>query len=369
MITRQDLIEDAQRVQSLIKGTMTKSDYVEHGEYSTGPLYDKFDGLYELREQAEIEDSHITSGQRKSKDELLDAIHDLKDELGRAPKREEMIEQGSVSEDPFRRVFGTWSAAVKEAGYEPYRPNKYNSETKIYTCEYCGEERGERISQNNNQENWFCSDSCKDEWQSENIVGENHHQYNRVSTECDWCGSPKEVIPAVFERRDNIFCNLDCAGSWWSENRVGENNPTWEGGPVKVTCEGCGGTERVKSARVEGFRFCSYSCEGDVRKVEMRGEGNPNFNPDSVDEFGPNWAEQREKCLERDGHECVDCGGTSEQHKQLYGTDLIAHHVQPRRLFVTDGELDWEAANKLSNLRTVCHECHGKWEGWPVAPQ
>jgi hypothetical protein len=188
MVTRQDLIEDAQRVQSVVEGAMTKQDYGEHGEYSVSSLYRLFDGMDELRDLAGIDGSDIVRGRKFSREKLLDAIHDLKEELGRVPKREEMLEQGSVSEGPFRRVFGTWGDAVIEAGYEPHRPNKYNVEKKLYTCTWCGTQEEQKVSENEDQNNWFCQRPCKHEWQAENVVGENHHQYDRVSTECDWCG-------------------------------------------------------------------------------------------------------------------------------------------------------------------------------------
>lgn len=161
---------------------------------------------------------------------------------------------------------------------------------------------------------------------------------------------------------------MKCSGKYWSENRVGGNHPRYSGGNVEMTCDGCGDTYEVNPANVEKARFCSYSCLGDVRMVEMRGEKNTNFNPDLVDEYGPNWHEQRRKCLKRDNYKCIDCDATQEQHNDVYGCDLIVHHVTPRRRFVTDGELDWESANRLSNLRTVCHPCHGRWEGIPVVP-
>lgn len=368
MITQEDLIEDAQRVQSIVEGAMTKSDYQEHGKYSTGPIYNKFDGIGELRDLAGIDDSNITKGRKFSREKLLNAIHELKDDLGRVPKRDEMIEQGNVSEEPFRRVFGTWGDAVIEAGYEPYRPNKHNVDKKLYTCEWCGTQEKRKVSQNKNQENWYCSEECNDEWLSENRVGEDHPQYDRVSTECDWCGNPKEVKPSVFEKRDHNFCGGGCAGNWWSENRVGENHPRWAGGPVGMECEVCGDIKQVKRANTEKFRTCSRSCHGDIRQEEMRGESNPNWVPDSTDYYGENWLEQRRKRIDRDGYQCIDCGQTREQHKEEYGVDLIVHHVIPRRRFNTGEELDWQSANRLTNLRTVCHECHGKWEGIPVAP-
>lgn len=86
-------------------------------------------------------------------------------------------------------------------------------------------------------------------------------------------------------------------------------------------------------------------------------------------EYGPNWSEQRRKALERDTPEdgdepvCQRCGMTDSTHKAEYGSALYVHHITPRREFVdATGEYDYEAANRLENLITVCCECHTVWE-------
>lgn len=54
-----------------------------------------------------------------SKQNLLEEIKRLRDELGRVPTRREMQEIGEYSHTTYRRRFGSWNEAVKLAGFEP----------------------------------------------------------------------------------------------------------------------------------------------------------------------------------------------------------------------------------------------------------
>ncbi|MFO7683451.1 MAG: Zn-binding domain-containing protein, partial [Chloroflexota bacterium] len=75
-------------------------------------------------------------------------------------------------------------------------------------------------------------------------------------------------------------------------------------------------------------------------------------------DYGPNWQQQREKALERDGYRCRMCGAAGD------GVVLHVHHKRPFREFsyvkgVNENYLD---ANKLENLVTLCPGCHRQAE-------
>jgi predicted HNH restriction endonuclease len=87
--------------------------------------------------------------------------------------------------------------------------------------------------------------------------------------------------------------------------------------------------------------------------------------------YGPNWQEQKEKRLEKDGDECVVCGMDAEEHIDKFNNAIHVHHIQPLRSFKAENgvyDIDYEEANKLENLITLCHKCHKKWEGVPLRP-
>lgn len=74
-------------------------------------------------------------------------------------------------------------------------------------------------------------------------------------------------------------------------------------------------------------------------------------------QYGPNWPEQREKRLGKDDWECQGCGMTNTEHEKVDGQGLHVHHRTKRRKFE-----DYEEANRVENLVSLCRECHVEWE-------
>lgn len=101
---------------------------------------------------------------------------------------------------------------------------------------------------------------------------------------------------------------------------------------------------------------------------DISGENHPRWDPDKIRKYGPNWQEQREKRIEKDRGECSVCGMGRGEHKEKYGWDITVHHIIPRSSFVEDGVFDYERANRVDNLVTLCKKHHGSWEGIPLRP-
>jgi DEAD/DEAH box helicase domain-containing protein len=76
-------------------------------------------------------------------------------------------------------------------------------------------------------------------------------------------------------------------------------------------------------------------------------------------DYGPNWQEQRQKTLERDGQRCRTCGATARP-----GAGLHVHHIRPFRDYgYIPGKNDaYKVANQLENLVTLCASCHRRAE-------
>jgi len=74
---------------------------------------------------------------------------------------------------------------------------------------------------------------------------------------------------------------------------------------------------------------------------------------------GPNWEQQRNLVLERDGHRCRHCGAPERPDRTH-----DVHHVQPFRTFgYVRGQNDHHReANRLENLVTLCRSCHQRVE-------
>jgi DNA-binding CsgD family transcriptional regulator len=106
-------------------------------------------------------------------------------------------------------------------------------------------------------------------------------------------------------------------------------------------------------------------------ELRLAGSDSPHWKGGTVKNYGPNYLEQREKALRRDGYRCVVCGITNEGHKQTFGRALSCHHIKPIREYKDEYEAPewWEKANVLENLVTLCDSHHRDWEGIPLRPE
>jgi DEAD/DEAH box helicase domain-containing protein len=80
----------------------------------------------------------------------------------------------------------------------------------------------------------------------------------------------------------------------------------------------------------------------------LREEGLWNNDPN---DYGPDWAAQREAARARDAHRCQVCGAPESAQAHH------VHHVVPFRSFASSLQ-----ANHLSNLVTLCPRCHQRAE-------
>jgi DEAD/DEAH box helicase domain-containing protein len=74
-------------------------------------------------------------------------------------------------------------------------------------------------------------------------------------------------------------------------------------------------------------------------------------------DYGPDWQETRQKVRARDQFTCQVCGAPER------GREHDVHHKIPFRTFRTEsGTIERARANQVSNLVTLCRECHRKVE-------
>ncbi len=96
---------------------------------------------------------------------------------------------------------------------------------------------------------------------------------------------------------------------------------------------------------------------GDDVVTALRNEGDWTIAP--ILSYGPNWSSQRQKARERDGYRCRNCG-----QPELPAREHDVHHLRPFRTFdYRPGEnANFITANRLSNLITLCPDCHRRVE-------
>ena len=142
---------------------------------------------------------------------------------------------------------------------------------------------------------------------------------------CQECGQefePKDKSPSHLRRNPPRYCSRGCGRKW---RKNGE----------QVPCTQCGTSvyRRKSHLALTVLPFCGSSCYGKWQKSHQK-----ETRTDLAE-----WRRQRPLALERDCHQCQDCG---EDQKRL-----VVHHIQERAPRQPDN-------HALDNLVTLCDSCH-----------
>lgn len=208
-----------------------------------------------------------------------------------------------------------------------------------------------------------------------------HHRPLRGETrQCVVCRAEFHLYPSTLANpaRTGEFCSKKCYGVRMSERQRGVSpspaahaaaaaaHARTRGVPrkpvIERACVRCAapfvvprGTGALLRAR---RRYCGKECWY-AHLREQPGLG-PTWRGGVEPYYGPNWDYQARLARERDAHTCQDCGATRRRPQ------LDVHHITPRRSYSRD---DFERANDLSNLITLCKACHSARERALDAPQ
>lgn len=167
-----------------------------------------------------------------------------------------------------------------------------------------------------------------------------------VSVTCEQCGKEQSVRPA--RAKTYRFCSYKCAGEWRKVAFQGENNPKWQDGHIREkVCAGCGVRFSLRLGQpittFKNQKFCSKPC-ADKGGLRYYGEDNVRWNPNARRRVREgkhsSWARA---VISRDGAQCQKCGARE--------VELHAHHIKPYHDFP---EFRWDIDNGL----TLCAPCH-----------
>lgn len=224
-------------------------------------------------------------------------------------------------------------------------------------CRNCGSTIRRNKNWAESTDNHFCSMDCLSD-------------HGRVDVTCPGCGDVASKKKSTVENSENNFCSHSCRSVYNARIYNTEDPESKE----LVECDQCGDEYEKYSYRVGRYsrQFCSKQCKYDFYSESgwYSGENAPNWAGGITRfRYGRNWQTQRKRRLESDNYECVVCSMTNETHKSRYSKSLHVHHIIPRSKFMTDDEFDYERANRLDNLVTLCHPHHKEWEGIPLRPQ
>ncbi|QOS10746.1 uncharacterized protein HfgLR_02990 [Haloferax gibbonsii] len=293
-------------------------------------------------ETPEAKGGHKRGHQLKiSREELLSELRRLADVSGRAPTMKMMDEYGAYSSGCVRQRFGTWGDALREIGLSPN--TRYN----------------------------IPSDEVKEDIRS-------------VAAKL---GGPPTALEYGEQGDFSVTLAQNLFGSWNEalfsaglepqfEYRIPENVLLDE---IRTLVETLGKVPTATDMNEYG-RF-SHRCYFDrwdgwqaavraagYEPIGRSGPANGNWKADSKDErryYGPNWETQRAKALERDSYMCQTpgCDWSQTAHREAFGNGLHVHHIEPLSSFEDRGNnVDFEQANRLKNLVTVCVQHHHLWE-------
>ena len=242
------------------------------------------------------------------------------------------------------------------------------------SCAQCGSKVIRTIRQDRAPANYFCNMACKHAHYREHATGASNPNFGKrrgATLTCKACGVEFYRYPSYLTKpgRTNEFCSMNCTRQRKSEIHTGKvNSPEtrakisaarlgvkqpWRAKPPwELVCSYCDrtyylsrGGHAEKDMKVR--KFCNYAC------VVAYRQKNPdwcaaNYRGGAYLAYGRNWNSQSKQARERDSHTCQECGAQSRRPL------LDVHHIVSRRLF---GE-DFESANALTNLVTLCRPCH-----------
>lgn len=112
-IDRDELIDALQTLAANLGHAPTRREMAENGRYSPTPYYRVFGSWNSALEAADIPIKHR---QKISDEQLLSELQDVADQLGHVPREKDMNREGKFSATTYRRRFGSFLDARAKAG-------------------------------------------------------------------------------------------------------------------------------------------------------------------------------------------------------------------------------------------------------------
>lgn len=129
-LSRDELIQELHRLEQELAKVPSANEMNEKGKYSVAPYYRQFDSWNAALEAAEYH-SHQTPKQW-SRAELIAELKRVARDCGRSPTTEDMTDYGDASPNTYREYFGSWSEALQAAGFDPRANGVRISEQKLH---------------------------------------------------------------------------------------------------------------------------------------------------------------------------------------------------------------------------------------------
>lgn len=115
------LLDELQRLADELDRTPRKRDMNAHGEFSAPTFQKRFGSWSAAIEEAGLEAHGSGRHSDPTDDDLRAELRRLADDLGDAPTKADMNEHGAYSYAVYNSRFDSWAEAVRQAGLEPQR--------------------------------------------------------------------------------------------------------------------------------------------------------------------------------------------------------------------------------------------------------
>lgn len=138
--TKDDLLDEVQRLATELDRTPTATDMNESGEYWASYYQEEFGGWNNAVREAGLEPNQP---RKISNNDLLNEIRRLARKLNRTPTKKEMNELGEYYGRSYQDRFGSWSEAIRQAGLEPNQKiSSFEFRKRPDKCPLCGTDSG-----------------------------------------------------------------------------------------------------------------------------------------------------------------------------------------------------------------------------------
>lgn len=142
-----DLLDEIRRLADELGESPISNDMIEFGKYSLHPYKRAFGSWTDALEEAGFEKNSGVRGKKLDDDDLLEDIRRLSDELGRTPRVDDIQKHGNYSRNVYYDRFGSWNDAVEAAGFEPNEhPDKIPREDLLDDIRRIGDELDKKPS-------------------------------------------------------------------------------------------------------------------------------------------------------------------------------------------------------------------------------
>jgi hypothetical protein len=139
---REKLLAELQRIDDECETLPSMDDVAELSNFPLEAYVAEFGSYPAALDAAGLETEIFTRGSAASNEKLIRDLQAFAEELGHRPSRKEMDERGPHSGGTYYNRFGSWNAAIEEAGFDVWEPESIPDEELLAALRDLGDPPG-----------------------------------------------------------------------------------------------------------------------------------------------------------------------------------------------------------------------------------